>query len=251
MKYLRRIGLVKVLAGSVVGVALVLGLWTYSQAAGNIITACVKKDGFIYVIGNGFRLTQCERNDTLLSWNIQGPKGDKGETGPQGLRGDKGDQGLKGDSGSINVTDANGNDLGLYVEGSHSHWYRILIPSLGRWVDINPSSGAIEDAATHETSIPVYFVNSDCIGQAAIKVNDLERDLSIEFDVNEIVDAGTIRNHRLFKVDSPLYNVYPLYSHLYQGNCVSEYDSGLGKAASEVQLPFSLPVSVPIFFKSS
>ena len=71
-----------------------LGAWTYTQAEGDQIEVCVKKNGLIYVIGEEFKRNDCKKNDSLLSWNIQGipgPKGDKGDTGDVGPQGPKGD----------------------------------------------------------------------------------------------------------------------------------------------------------------
>ncbi|MBI4708949.1 MAG: hypothetical protein HY764_01945 [Candidatus Portnoybacteria bacterium] len=62
---------------SIVAVGLTIGLWTYTRAAGDTISVCVKKSGLVYVIGEGFRRDDCKKNDKLLTWNIQGLKGDK------------------------------------------------------------------------------------------------------------------------------------------------------------------------------
>ncbi|OGI60912.1 hypothetical protein A2641_00795 [Candidatus Nomurabacteria bacterium RIFCSPHIGHO2_01_FULL_37_25] len=98
----------KIIGVGIFSLALVLGIWSYSQATGNEITICAKKSGLVYVIGDGFRRADCKKNDQLLTWNVVGIKGDKGdkgdtgdvgprgpigETGPQGLKGDKGDSG--------------------------------------------------------------------------------------------------------------------------------------------------------------
>lgn len=92
------------------GLVISAGTLAYTKAEGNQITVCVKKSGFVYVIGEEFKRDECKKNDSLLSWNttgIQGQKGDKGDigaTGPQGLQGIQGDvgpvgpKGIKGDS---------------------------------------------------------------------------------------------------------------------------------------------------------
>lgn len=227
---------------------LVFGIWTYIHAEGSVITACVKSNGLVYVIGDGFKQSDCHSNDQLLSWNIQGPKGDKGDkgdTGIQGVKGDKGDPGL-----SVNVTDLNGQKLGVFMSENHWNWDRIFIPSLNGWVDIDPSSGLMSDVTTHETSIPVYFSSTDCTGQGGIKVRELLNDLSLEYDVNMIIDAGNASHHRFFKADMTPPRFYPLNSRLYKGECLSEYDSGLAQPAVEVSLPFSLPVPTPLLLKS-
>ena len=84
-------------------VALFLGTWAYTQAEGQQITMCVKKSGFVYVVGQDFRREDCKKTDSLLSWNTagqQGPKGDKGDAGLQGIQGEIGPIGPKGDKGS-------------------------------------------------------------------------------------------------------------------------------------------------------
>jgi len=84
-------------------VALFLGTWAYTKAEGDQISMCVKKNGFVYVIGQDFRSEDCKKTDSLLSWNTsgqQGPKGDKGDTGLQGIQGEVGPVGPKGDRGS-------------------------------------------------------------------------------------------------------------------------------------------------------
>jgi hypothetical protein len=69
----------------IVSVLSVIGLWNYSQAAGNGVEVCVRKNGAIFMIGDGFKRADCLKNEKLISWNItgqQGPKGDKGDQGP-------------------------------------------------------------------------------------------------------------------------------------------------------------------------
>ena len=87
-----------------------LGSWAYTEAAGTTITVCAQKDGDMRLIGIGFTSAACNNKETLVSWNIQGPKGDTGAQGIQGVKGDKGDvglqgiQGLKGDAGLTGAT---------------------------------------------------------------------------------------------------------------------------------------------------
>jgi len=98
---------IKHVAVGILSLALVLGLWSYSKAEGNEITVCAKKGGFMYVIGAGFKKSDCKKNDQLLTWNVAGLKGDKGDkgdtgpAGPQGPKGDKGDAGENGIQGEI------------------------------------------------------------------------------------------------------------------------------------------------------
>lgn len=87
---------IKIVSIGIFCLALVIGLWSYSQATGNEITACVKKDGSLHIVTTG---SACTKGENLLSWNIVGPKGDKGDTGSVGPQGLQGIQGLKGDTG--------------------------------------------------------------------------------------------------------------------------------------------------------
>ncbi len=94
------------------GLAIVFaGTWTYIKADGQQISVCVKKSGFVYVIGENFRREECKKGDSFLSWNIagiQGPKGDKGDTGEQGPVGLTGLQGIQGERGDIGPTGPQG-----------------------------------------------------------------------------------------------------------------------------------------------
>src|SRR2546425_9128631 len=81
---------------------LVFGFWVSTKADGGIILGCVAKDGLLYIIGQGSNVKNCAKNQTPLSWNIQGVKGEKGDkgdpgpVGPQGPQGPRGEQGPKG-----------------------------------------------------------------------------------------------------------------------------------------------------------
>jgi hypothetical protein len=86
----------------ILGLVLVLlaasATWALAETNG-VIYACVNaSDGTLRIVSSP---AQCKKNETLLSWNIMGPKGDTGATGPQGLQGPQGVQGPKGDTGAI------------------------------------------------------------------------------------------------------------------------------------------------------
>lgn len=59
----------------------------YAQNSGTI-SACVEKDGEIYLVGKDYKEKKCARGDKSLSWNIEGLQGPKGETGPGFSAGD-------------------------------------------------------------------------------------------------------------------------------------------------------------------
>jgi len=65
--------------------------------ATNTIYACVKKNGDVSLVGESER---CKNNESRVSWNIVGPKGEKGDKGETGATGATGPQGAKGDTGA-------------------------------------------------------------------------------------------------------------------------------------------------------
>lgn len=67
-----------------------------TNAAENTVYACVHKNGNPTLVAEG---TACKPNETLVSWNIVGPRGEKGDTGPQGPQGPQGETGLQGPQG--------------------------------------------------------------------------------------------------------------------------------------------------------
>lgn len=84
-------------------VLLFVGLWNYSRAAGNGIEVCVRKNGALFMIGDGFKRSDCLKNEKLISWNIVGPQGPKGDKGDPGLVGPIGPQGPAGDSNDAEI----------------------------------------------------------------------------------------------------------------------------------------------------
>lgn len=116
----------KIIAG-VLFLLLVVGTgfsaWRYTQAAGDVITVCVKKDGLVHVIGEGFKRADCKNNESLLSWNVEGPqgpkgdKGDQGDVGPWGPQGSQGEPGLPAQHGAGNIAFIEGDYL-LKTDGT-------------------------------------------------------------------------------------------------------------------------------------
>jgi hypothetical protein len=96
---------------------LVLGTWTYTQAVTNGISVCVLKNGTVHVIGPDFKRDDCKTNETLLTWNAQGPKGDQGIQGPVGPKGDTGSSGTNGVNGAPGAKGDTGNSGAPGVKG--------------------------------------------------------------------------------------------------------------------------------------
>ena len=88
-----------------------LGIFAYVKADGGTISICANKTGVVYMVGNGFLFKKCQSNDQLITWNIQGPKGDTGSvgpTGPQGLIGATGPVGPAGPQGGVGAVGPQG-----------------------------------------------------------------------------------------------------------------------------------------------
>jgi hypothetical protein len=85
------------------GILLGSSVWLSAQAEGTSITACVKNTGAVYVIGEGFKSSDCKTNEQIVSLGMEGPagpQGPQGETGPAGPQGETGEQGPAGVNGA-------------------------------------------------------------------------------------------------------------------------------------------------------
>lgn len=71
--------------------------------AGGVISACYdKQSGQVRIYdAAGGTPKGCGKTETSVSWNQQGPKGDKGDTGPQGPAGPQGTAGPQGPAGPL------------------------------------------------------------------------------------------------------------------------------------------------------
>jgi hypothetical protein len=102
----------RVLVVTAIGMALVCAGIAYSSssrsATTTTLTACVKQgNGGMRLVGAA---TDCKNDESAVTWNVQGPKGDPGPQGPQGPPGDKGDKGDPGTPGTPGTNGTNGTD---------------------------------------------------------------------------------------------------------------------------------------------
>ena len=70
--------------------------WMMAQAGG-AISACVLKDGTLYITSTGM----CKKGETLLTWNITGPQGPIGPAGTAGPAGPTGPEDKRGHRGQL------------------------------------------------------------------------------------------------------------------------------------------------------
>jgi hypothetical protein len=125
---------------------LVIGLYgvASSRAAGREITICVKRSGLVYVIGDGFRRSECRGTDQLISWSaesvpgpqgpagahgVDGTNGAPGADGAAGPQGPQGPQGAQGVPGTASITVADGSAVfSQYLIGSETKTWTWVIP---------------------------------------------------------------------------------------------------------------------------
>jgi Lamin Tail Domain/Collagen triple helix repeat (20 copies) len=76
-----------------------------ARRADAVITACVKKKGQMRLVRNA---AACTRRESVVTWNVMGPKGDPGPAGPAGDRGPSGAVGPPGPAGPVGPVGAQG-----------------------------------------------------------------------------------------------------------------------------------------------
>ena len=155
----------------VVGAVLFVGAWAYTQAVGDEITACVKKDGSVHIIGDGFKREDCKKKETLLSWNMKGEKGDKGDIGEKGEKGDKGDDGDNGENGTngteLHLFDANGQDLGVLVNirENNEDFFTTYNQNLTAFLQFQNFQANPKTKFQYVENIDYFFEEENCEGE--------------------------------------------------------------------------------------
>jgi hypothetical protein len=162
-----------------------------------------------------------------------GPQGIQGEQGPQGAQGpqgSQGEQGPPGPAGAIDVYDADGQYLGIYLGGT-----TFYIPSLKSTFVTNAGGQTDRTAA-------LYFESRDCIeGQLLYAWRD--RQLGVyKNDLKYYKAIGTPQEVILWQsqrgVEGGCHNVNPPATD----NLI---------AVEEITLPFTLPVAIPLSLQDS
>jgi hypothetical protein len=129
----------------VIAAVFVICIYTYVDATGEQITVCVKKNGALHIVNSS---TECAKGVNILSWNIQGPKGDKGDVG---LKGEKGEQGPVGLIGTRGESAVHGAGQFAFVHSEYGAGIFVLKTdgTVWRW-----AGGLVQVVNT--TSIPTY-----------------------------------------------------------------------------------------------
>ena len=104
-RVLRLLLVVGVTLGAAAGAAYAVSAHTTSTTT---INACKGPFGLLRIVNDP---GDCRHNESLISWNVQGPKGDPGPAGaagPAGAKGAKGDTGATGPKGDTGATGPQG-----------------------------------------------------------------------------------------------------------------------------------------------
>jgi hypothetical protein len=168
----------------------------------------------------------------------QGPQGAQGPTGSTGPQGAQGPQGTAGSSRGATVYDAADQSLGIFLETTDKYEpvgdffspaIKILIESLEREAVINAFTGQLDNGF-------FYYESTDCTGTPYMNANILYR-------VNKSAGkyyTGTYMQPVSVMVNSDFNGVTCEHNEYLQNNLV---------VATEVTLPFTTPVALPMRFE--
>lgn len=205
------------------------GTWSYLKAEGNEITACIKKDGSLYIPSVG---SNCKGQDTILTWNITGPQGPKGDKGDKGDPGEIGPQGPSGSS--LHLYDANGQDLGILLDTDAINLDRATTYLLNPGIFLTLSQSSQSIRVVNEDA--VWFTEDNCTG------TPYARGLGNP--------GATIvsRSGRAFKfINGDGRSDFSNASRLAGGLCSNNQGTfELLHPMVEVSLPFSIPLAWPL-----
>ena len=121
----------------VTAVVLALGISFVGRATSYAeeLTACVRANGIMYLIGPQYRKQTCRNHEAQVALNTagpQGPQGPQGEQGPQGLQGIQGPIGATGTQGEPGPQGVQGEQGPVGPQGppGESSWNEERIQSL-------------------------------------------------------------------------------------------------------------------------
>jgi hypothetical protein len=181
----------------------------------------------------------------------QGPKGDTGATGATGPQGPKGDTGATGATGSqgtqgppgagaVQVYDANGQYIGIWIVFNYStSMADIFVPSLKKFVRISMTDGELVPLAMSiNNAATLFYVTGDCSGSPYIEGGFQ--------DSYYIEPSGSAANRKYYVVQYTSNSTSYLSSRPGGGDCQAYGTSAILEPATEVQLPFIVPVALPL-----
>ena len=235
------------------------------------INACVNsRSGAMRIVDNP---AKCRKTERPLSWSMlagtpgpqgeqgpigpqgpEGPQGPPGETGTPGTPGAQGAKGDKGDEGPVGPTwdtlegyDANGQFFGLLtVSDLAKNASTPYLPSIGKYVPVDFDNGT----AGHGIGY-LAFTQPNCQGQPYVGMGECStRPAFMEGQIYTFQVSET--EYRSYTVDCkgqqlPILSVWNSFPRT--DGCISSniVQSNLN-LMTEVALPFTLPLTLPIHF---
>lgn len=222
------------LPGLLIAAAIFLGLRLYSRAEGEIITVCVKKDGLMHVIGAGFKRTQCNQNETLLSWNMQGPAGPKGDPGPAGPSGNV-----------FHLFDGNGQDLGTLIYAS-DNGFTTFLSGKNAIIEFSTDHNNLGDIArVGSDGSPIFFAETGCSGDAYTTRLVLTADTLLNANFYSQIAHG-----HFYKITTEPVIQLQAKSRVDQGSCSSQGGLNEVRRVEKISLPFTVPPAWPLEIRS-
>jgi hypothetical protein len=215
----------------------------FSQA---ILGCYHHKNGKLRIVAD---YSLCKKTELPITWNVgggeqgpPGPKGDKGDTGLQGIqgiqgaKGDKGDVGLQGPAGpasSITLLSANDELLGVLLGITHNN-ATMYIPSLERFMMTSTTNG--ESYISND----VYFTGEGCTGNIFMQAGQ-----NYEYFIITNRTSDSASQHYLISPQVETH-VLSVRNGNWPYNCQSTNVVGMFQPLTEVTLPFSYPVALPL-----
>lgn len=220
-----------ILAIPLMTLSLALGLWGYLRAEGEVITVCVKKGGAMYMIGEGFKKTECAKNDKLVSWNIQGQPGPSADI--------------------LHLFDGNGNDLGILLDAElyganprNLKLYTTYSPSIDA-VTIFDANSSLQTVTLALLQGRVVFEGDDCTG-LAFSLDRLEN-FQRPFASPNMLIKTTGPRYFVVSASTPSPRVGNSYISILGDPCMNEATSTPSAySLEEVNLPFPDPPAWPL-----
>jgi hypothetical protein len=196
----------------------------------------------------------CKKTELPITWNVgggeQGPPGPQGPQGIQGPKGDMGNPGSQGPPGGLAVWSASDEYLGMLMDAHmvnendiHATWF---IPSLKRFMDILLVNGENGDLDAGNGRSGLYYTGENCTGTIYTDGNSDAQ----YFILTANIYAGEYKHYTL---NGPTESMNYLSRRHTSGpnpyDCTTETGTSSLHRLTEVALPFTYPVPIPLSFE--
>ena len=215
--------------GTIFAILVISGLDSY--ALDNVIYGCYQKnEGQLRIVLKG---TSCRPSEAPISWNMVGPQGPSGPAGPPGP------QSLPAKTEKIpRVYDAKEQFLGI-LPSDLDGFLSVFIPALSKFIFISPEDG---DIYPFYPAVYLYFEDNKCLGNPYLNTSMRYLVFKLGPDYYK-ADDGVAQTKGINSTSSPMWDGTRRCQTL-----VSPTDMPV-LPATQVGLPFTLPVTLPLHFE--